>query len=64
MFERLDAHVRRRADVAVRLQINRMAEIPAPPGVRVEAMDSGVSVTGKHLRRRLIDDPQLRNFGR
>ena len=35
-----------------------------PAGVRVERTDEGVCLIGKNLRRRMIDDARLRNFGR
>ena len=35
-----------------------------PPGVRVEAIDGGIVLTGKRLRHRLITDPELRNYAR
>ena len=35
-----------------------------PPGVRAEAIDGGIVLTGKRLRRRLITDPELRNYAR
>jgi hypothetical protein len=30
----------------------------------VERSGDGVCLIGKNLRRRMLDDPQLRNFGR
>jgi hypothetical protein len=35
-----------------------------PPGVQVQAIDGGIALTGKRLRRRMITDTQLRNFAR
>ena len=35
-----------------------------PQGVRVERGDQGVTLIGRNLRRRMLDDAQLRNFGR
>jgi hypothetical protein len=35
-----------------------------PAGVQVQAIDGGIALTGKRLRRRMITDPQLRNFAR
>jgi hypothetical protein len=64
MLEKLISAAEQRADLAVERQIDRLAETPAPPGVTVEPFDSGVRLTGKRLRRRLITDPSLRNFGR
>jgi hypothetical protein len=41
-----------------------LASGAVPKGVRVEAVDGGIALSGKALRRRMITDPQLRNFGR
>jgi hypothetical protein len=30
----------------------------------VERHGDGICLVGKNLRRRMLDDPQLRNFGR
>ena len=35
-----------------------------PQGVRMERSDGGVILIGKNLRRRMLDDAVLRNFGR
>jgi hypothetical protein len=35
-----------------------------PPGVQAQAIDGGIALTGKRLRRRMITDPALRNFAR
>ena len=35
-----------------------------PAGVDVERSGDGICLVGKNLRRRMLDDPQLRNFGR
>jgi hypothetical protein len=35
-----------------------------PPGVGVECVDGGIRLSGKRLRRRMLDEPILRNFGR
>jgi hypothetical protein len=64
MLEKLTPAANRRAAIAVANQINRLAQTPPPPGVTVEATDSGITLSGKHLRRRLLTDPDLRNFGR
>jgi hypothetical protein len=64
MLETLTPAADRRAAKAVQRQIDQLAKAATPPGVRVEANDTGVVLTGKRLRRRIIDDPQLRNFGR
>ncbi|MFN3620885.1 hypothetical protein [Sphingorhabdus sp.] len=33
-------------------------------GVRIERSDGGVTLIGRNLRRRMLDDARLRNFGR
>ena len=64
MLEKLFPAAERRADQAVKRQIDRLAQTPTPPGVTAEPIEGGIALTGKRLRRRLINDPQLRNFGR
>ena len=64
MFEKLSDAGERRANDAVAQAITRLANTPTPIGVAAEAIEGGVSLTGKGLRRRMIDNPQLRNFGK
>jgi len=35
-----------------------------PHDVRLERVDDGICLIGKNLRRRMLDDTRLRNFGR
>ena len=62
--ERLKA----KADVlgAARVQriSDRLMATDLPQGVRAERSDEGVTLVAKNLRRRILDDAQLRNFGR
>lgn len=53
-------HLGQRAATQVRDRIIRRADLPRD--VRVEAVDGGIAITGKRLRRRMIDDAALRNF--
>jgi hypothetical protein len=64
MLEKLTAAAERRAAKAVARQISELVQTPSPPGVTVEVNDDGVTLTGKRLHRRMLTDPQLRNFGR
>jgi hypothetical protein len=64
MFENLVTAADRRAAAAIKRQIDRLRQTPVPPGVMSEANDVGITLTGKRLRRRLLNDPNLRNFGR
>jgi hypothetical protein len=64
MFEKLSRSAALIAAKAVERQIDRLAQIPAPPGVRIERSDDRITLSGKRLRRRMIDDASLRNFGR
>ena len=64
MFEKLTNASDRLAADAVAQTIIRLANAPTPIGVTAEAIEGGVSLTGKRLRRRMIDYPQLRNFGK
>jgi hypothetical protein len=43
---------------------DRLMQAPCPAGVDVERHGDGICLVGKNLRRRMLDDPQLRNFGR
>ncbi|TSB01389.1 hypothetical protein [Sphingorhabdus contaminans] len=49
---------------AVTYAIAKLSETPVPGGVHVEAIGGGVLLSGRRLRRRMLDDPQLRNFGK
>lgn len=42
----------------------QLMQAPRPAGVDVERSGYGVCLIGKNLRRRMLYDPQLRNFGR
>lgn len=64
MFENLIVAAEARAAKAVARQIDRLAQTPTTPGVTAEPIDGGVALSGKRLRRRMLDDPSLRNFGR
>lgn len=63
MFERLQGAANKRADRLLMRLIRHLAAQPAPPGVEVKALPDGVELSGKRLKRRMIDDPHLRNFG-
>jgi hypothetical protein len=63
MFERLQAAASKRADRLLMRVIARLAARPVPPAVEVKALPDGVELSGKRLKRRMIDDPNLRNFG-
>lgn len=43
---------------------DQLMQAPRPAGVDVERSGAGICLVGKNLRRRMVDDPQLRNFGR
>jgi hypothetical protein len=64
MFEQLQAAASKRADRLLMRVIARLAAKPVPPGVEVKALPDGVELSGKRLKQRMIDDPNLRNFGR
>lgn len=64
MFARLSRHAAALAEARRQDAIKRLLDAPAPPGVTVERTSEGVILVGKHLRRRLIDDPRLRSVGR
>ena len=43
---------------------DQLMQAPRPAGVDVERSGDGICLVGKRLRRRMLYDPQLRNFGR
>ena len=43
---------------------DRLMQSPRPAGVNGERRGDGICLVGKNLRRRMLYDPQLRNFGR
>ena len=43
---------------------DQLMHVPRPAGVDVERSGDGICLVGKNLRRRMLNDPQLRNFGR
>jgi uncharacterized protein YoaH (UPF0181 family) len=43
---------------------DRLMATDLPQGVRAERSGEGVTLVAKNLRRRMLDDAQLRNFGR
>ncbi len=64
MFERLQAAADRKADRLLMRVIRRLAQCEAPKGIEAEPTDDGVRLSGRGLKRRMIDDVQLGNFGR
>ena len=64
MLENLFTTAEQRSAEAVARQISRLAQTPTPLGVTTETMENGVTLTGKRLRRRMLTDANLRNFGR
>lgn len=64
MLEKLTTRATALGEQAARRVIDRLAKCPTPPGVAVEPGTDGVVLSGRGLRRRMIDDPRLRNFGR
>lgn len=64
MLDNLTVAGELRTDEAVERTIARLATTPIPTGVTVEPIDGGIALTGKGLRRRMLKDPKLRNFGR
>jgi hypothetical protein len=63
MLERMKLAGARRAEAARIRAIERLAEAVTPPkGVTVEASDTGLILSGKQLRWRMINNPILRSF--
>jgi tRNA C32,U32 (ribose-2'-O)-methylase TrmJ len=64
MLERLQAAADKQANRMLMRVIRRLTARAAPSGVEIKALSDGVELSGKRLKRRMIDDPNLRNFGR
>lgn len=64
MFERAMLLAAVRAETHRRATIRRLSAAALPKGVTVEAGEQGVTLSGRNLRRRMIDDASLRNFAR
>jgi hypothetical protein len=64
MLERLQDVLNRRADRLLIRVIARLARKTPPEGVEIKALPNGVQLSGKALKRRMIDDAELRNFGK
>ncbi|MEQ1552095.1 hypothetical protein [Sphingorhabdus sp.] len=64
MFERLQEAADRKADKLLLRVIHRLSQNETPKDIEVEPIDDGVRLSGRGLKRRMIDDAQLRNFGR
>ena len=64
MFEQLQEAADRKADRLLMRVIHRLAQSETLKGVEIEPLDDGVRFTGRGLKRRLVDDDHLRNFGR
>lgn len=64
MFERLNDYAKLRAAAICHAAIERISRSPAPAGVTVEAIGNGILLSGRKLKRRAIEDPRLRDFGR
>ncbi|MBK9588081.1 MAG: hypothetical protein IPO50_05775 [Sphingomonadales bacterium] len=64
MFERLKARAERVGRAAVLVALARLARQAAlPPDVRLETREDGLTLSGRALRRRMLDDPRLRGIG-
>lgn len=65
MFERLKARAARTGQVAALAVIARLARNAVlPRDVRVDTSEDGLTLSGRGLRRRMLDDPRLRGIGR
>jgi hypothetical protein len=64
MFERLQEAADRQADRLLMRVIHRLAQAETAEGVDIEPLDDGVRLSGRGLKRQMIDDAQLRSFGR
>jgi hypothetical protein len=62
--ERLTAKAEALGAARVQQVIDQLMATKLPPGVRAERRADGVTLVAKNLRRRMLDDVQLRSFGR
>lgn len=62
--ERLKAKAEALGAAHVQQISDQLMATKLPPGVRAERSSDGVTLVAKNLRRRMLDDAQLRNFGR
>jgi hypothetical protein len=62
--ERLKAKADALGAARVQVVSAQLMATAMPPGVRVERSDEGVTLVAKNLRRRMLDEAQLRSFGR
>jgi hypothetical protein len=63
-FEKLLKHAARLALKVAQREIERILAKHAPEGVKVEASDEGVAISGKELKARVVSDPDVRNIAR
>ncbi len=64
IFERLAAHAEEAGKRAQRRFVEKLARRRSPKGVDVEAFDGGIHLFGKRLKKRIINDINVRNFWR
>ena len=65
MFKGLKARATRAGQAAVLAVIARLArEAALPPDVTVETGEDRLTLSGRGLRRRMLDDSRLRGIGR
>jgi|CXWL01.1.fsa_nt_gi hypothetical protein len=65
MFKGLKARLARAGKAAVVAAISRLVrDIDLPPDVTVESDEDGVKLSGRALRRRMLDDARLRKIRR
>jgi hypothetical protein len=62
-LEGLIAHAEMVGERAVRRKREQILQnANLPPGVTLSVTEAGLELSGKGLRRRMIDDPRIRNF--
>ena len=64
MLERLQEAADRKADRLLMRVTHRLSQNETPNGIEAEPIDDGLRLSGRGLKRRMIDDAELRNFGR
>jgi hypothetical protein len=64
MFERLLDRAAQLSETAARRAIKRLGTRQPPDGVTIMSDDAAIRMSGKQLRRQMIDNPLLRNLWR
>ncbi len=62
IFDRLLARSAELTRTRVAKVSDQLTKVELPRGITIERIDSGIRLSGKRLRRRIVDDVRLRSF--